>query len=137
MKVKQLDHLNLTVQSLDDSIAWYGRVFGFEKVEEGRRGGQPWAILKSGEALLCIYEGPTRKALDADALADAGLHGMNHFALRVTDRRGWLETLARERLEFTYESPVEYPHSTSWYVKDPTGYEIEVALWNNDQVDFA
>jgi catechol 2,3-dioxygenase-like lactoylglutathione lyase family enzyme len=30
-----LDHLNLTVRNLEESIAWYGRVFGFKKVEGG------------------------------------------------------------------------------------------------------
>ena len=37
MKVKQLDHLNLSVQDLDESIDWYRRVFGFSVVEEGNK----------------------------------------------------------------------------------------------------
>src|SRR6185503_12235140 len=29
------DHLNLSVKDLDETIAWYGRVFGFAVAEEG------------------------------------------------------------------------------------------------------
>jgi catechol 2,3-dioxygenase-like lactoylglutathione lyase family enzyme len=31
--IRQLDHLNLTVSHLDETVAWYGRVFGFVLVE--------------------------------------------------------------------------------------------------------
>ena len=70
---------------------------------------------------------------DLDA---TGRHGVRHFGLRVTDGEAWERTLRRERLELFWDSPVQYPHSTSWYVKDPDGYEIEVALWNEDRVAF-
>ncbi len=39
-------------------------------------------------------------------------------------------------LDAFYSSPIPYPHSTSWYVKDPTGNEIEVAIWQNNEVKF-
>jgi hypothetical protein len=32
---------------------------------------------------------------------------------------------------------LRYPHSTNWYVHDPTGYSIEVVLWDEDQISFA
>ena len=61
---------------------------------------------------------------------------MNHFALRITDEAGWRETLARERLPLNWGGETRWPHSTAWYVTDPTGYEIEVALWDDDTVRF-
>ena len=30
MNVRNVDHLNLSVQSFAESAEWYGRVFGFE-----------------------------------------------------------------------------------------------------------
>ncbi len=30
MNLKNIDHLNLTVANFDETVAWYGRVFGFE-----------------------------------------------------------------------------------------------------------
>ena len=37
--------------------------------------------------------------------------------------------MEREHLELEYGGLVRMPHSDAWYVKDPTGYSIEVALW--------
>jgi hypothetical protein len=69
-------------------------------------------------------------------LRERRLHGINHFGLRITDRAAFEATVERERLEFSYPSPVRWPHSTAWYVLDPTGYEIEVACWDDDRVSF-
>ena len=127
MNVKMLDHLNMTVRSVDDSVAWYGRVFGFEKVEEGTWNGRPWSIIRAGDAMLCIYEHPDRGSPD---LAEHTSHGVSHFGLRIDDREAWERTVDREKLELHYDAPVRWPHSTAWYVCDPNGYEIEVALWD-------
>ncbi len=31
----KLDHINLTLANLKQSIEWYGKIFGFELVESG------------------------------------------------------------------------------------------------------
>jgi catechol-2,3-dioxygenase len=133
MAVKHLDHLNMSVAALGASIDWYGRVFGFRKVEEGVDGGRPWAILRSGEALLCLYEHDERGTPDPE---EHGHHGLAHFGLRITDRKAWEATVAQEKLRVAHGGAYRWPHSTAWYVTDPTGYEIEVALWDDDAVRF-
>ena len=130
--VQHLDHLNLSVADLDESIAWYERVFSFKVVEEDVQDGIRWAIVRSGEALLCLYEHPERRHLDRFELGDEGLHGMAHFGLRITDETEWLDTVEREGLEILYDGVIRWPHSKAWYLKDPTGYEIEVALWDGN-----
>ncbi|MEM7248359.1 MAG: VOC family protein [Acidobacteriota bacterium] len=134
--VKHLDHLNLTVENLDETIDWYRRVFGFELVERAVRDGEPWGVLRSGEAMLCVYENPGRHVTERTERGRLCIHAVSHFALRITDREAWEETVQREELETFYDSPVDYPHSRSWYVYDPSGYEIEVASWNDDVVRF-
>ena len=134
MAVKHLDHLNMSVARLDESLDWYGRVFGFEKVEGGVWNGSRWAIVRSGDALLCLYEHHERRMCDPNADRH---HGPAHFGLRVVDRGAWEATLARERVPVGYGGAVRWSHSTSWYVTDPTGYEIEVACWDDDRIAFA
>ncbi|MBK8206867.1 MAG: VOC family protein [Planctomycetes bacterium] len=135
--VKHLDHLNLSVRNFDQSADWYRRVFGFEVVEKGVYQGQPWGVLKGGDAMLCVYEHAELKhEPDADALANAGFHRIAHFGLRITDRAAWEATVKREGLTVHYGGAYEWPHSTSWYIDDPTGYSIEVALWNDDTPNF-
>ena len=137
MYVKQLDHLNLTVRDFEETASWYHRVFGFDLVERGVRQGRRWGILKSGEALLCIYEHPElQRPADEDG-AGSGFHHINHFAFRITDSKKWQETMARQKVSVAYGGPVRWNHSTAWYVEDPSGYEIEVACWDGDQVSFS
>jgi len=136
MIVKHLDHINLSVLDLDRTIEWYGRVFDFKPVEKGLQDGVRWAVIRSGEALLCLYEHPERLHLDRFQLGDQGLHGMAHFGLRITDEPEWLDIVEREKVPILYDGVIPWPHSLAWYVKDPTGYEIEVALWNGDQIEF-
>jgi catechol 2,3-dioxygenase-like lactoylglutathione lyase family enzyme len=131
MTVKHLDHLNMTVKNLAETSEWYHRVFGFEIVETGTWSGVPWAIIQSGDAMLCIYEHPELVPIGDGAPS----HHINHFGLRITDRDQWEETLKRESIPVHY-GPYRWPHSTAWYISDPTGYEIEVALWDNDRVTF-
>ncbi len=136
MRVRQLDHVNLTVRDFDESVAWYGRVFAFEKVEEGVQDGTRWGVIRGGDAMLCIYEYAEREHLDRDASKGRGLHGLSHFALRIDDADEWLATAARENIEIKYGGVIEWPHSRSWYIDDPTGWEIEVVHWNDGTIRF-
>ncbi len=127
MNIK-IDHLNMTVNDLSQSEAWYTRVFGFQRVEGGVRNGRPWAILRNGDALLCLYQDPKRTApLGGDGPA----HEIAHFGIRIDDAQlpRWLAVLEQERLPLGYGGVIDYPHSRSWYVSDPTGHEIEVSHW--------
>lgn len=133
MSPAQLDHLNLTVADLDESIAWYHDVFGFARVEGGEMDdGTRWAIVRADDSMLCMYEHPE---LDRPGPSGGG-HQVNHFGLRITDRPAWEAAVARLGIPVRYGGPVRWPHSTSWYVTDPTGWEIEVAHWDDDRVRF-
>jgi catechol 2,3-dioxygenase-like lactoylglutathione lyase family enzyme len=134
--IKHLDHLNITVRDFRESVDWYRRVFDFELVEEGLQDGSPWGVIRSGEAMLCIYEHRDIELLDRHTMRARGLHGLNHIGLRITDREKWLDRAEREGVEILYEGPVRWPHATAWYVKDPTGWEIEVAHWDDDHIAF-
>jgi len=134
--VTNLDHLNLSVHHFDETAAWYKRVFDFQVVERGTYKGRPWGVLKSGAAMLCIYENPERTFVDGDALKERKLHGLNHFALKITERKIWEDTVRKEQIKINYGGPVKWPNSTSWYVNDPTGYEIEVVFWEGGEPKF-
>jgi catechol 2,3-dioxygenase-like lactoylglutathione lyase family enzyme len=132
----ELDHLNLTVAGLEETIGWYGRVFGFEVVERDVQDGVPWAVLRVADVMLCIYEHPDREQLDSAGLESRSIHGLNHFSLRIGDVKEWQAIVDRESLSILYGGIVEWPHSRSWYIKDPTGHEIEVAHWHDAKPDF-
>ena len=136
MNVKGLDHINLSVGDFDETVAWYGRVFGFELVEDKVLDGVRWGVIRAADAMLCIYDHREFKFENKDDRLSRGVHGVSHFGLRVADREAWKETVEREGLHVLYGGPVRWPHSTAWYITDPTGYEIEVASWDEDKIAF-
>ena len=131
--VAKLDHVNFTVSNLNETAEWYKNIFNFELVEEGvSQTGHKWGILKSGDTMLAITEYPEKTWYFGDKF-----HQTYHFGLRLKNKNEWEEKIKDYDLETFYSSPITYPHSTSWYVKDPTGNEIEVAIWANNEVMFA
>jgi catechol 2,3-dioxygenase-like lactoylglutathione lyase family enzyme len=79
--------------------------------------------------MLCVYEHPELAAPDGDGRH----HRVRHAGFRIRDREAWEAVLEREKLENEF---IPYPHSESWYVTDPTGYEIEVVHWKDGRVRF-
>ncbi|MCK6439739.1 MAG: VOC family protein, partial [Planctomycetes bacterium] len=89
MQVKHLDHLNMGVIDLDQTIDWYRRVFGFRVVERKFSGGVDWAVIRSGEAMLCLYEHPEFSRYNAQALYREKRLAIAHFGMRITDAEAW------------------------------------------------
>ena len=140
MKTANIDHLNLSVRDFDETVAWYGRVFGFELVEESTQpDGTHFGVLRSESAMLCIYEHADLEYVHCDKLRARGMHAICHFALRIpaAERADWEATVKRENLQLDFGGAIAYDHSTSWYVKDPTGWSIEVVLWHEDEPAFS
>lgn len=125
MNIK-LDHVNLTVSDINESIDWYSRVFGFELVESGlNRDSRPWAIVAHNDSMICMTEFRGRRS--AAAQNENGFHQFYHFGLRISDEQEWSEKVKRFGIKVKYGGAYEYPHSKSWYVSDPNGHEIEVS----------
>ncbi len=134
MKIK-IDHINLTVMNLNDSVKWYSRVFGFEVVERGTgMRGQPWAIVANADSMLAMNEYPKRRMAEDDS--SESFHRLNHFGIRVDDLGEWQAKLKEFNLKLNYGGVIDYPHSKSWYVVDPSGHEIEVSYSSGQPLRF-
>lgn len=126
------DHLNLTVRNLEESLMWYQEVFGFEIVERGhwKSNGKtwPWSIVRRENFMLCLYEDSVRKEIPEN---DTSLHRIFHFGLMISDLEKFKQQVMNKDLIPYLHGPFQYPHSTSWYIKDPTGHEIEAVAWKD------
>lgn len=136
VRVRHWDHANITVNDLEQTIGFYGRLLDFVVVE---RGGDeapfPWAIIRSGEAMLCIYEHPSLPV--GPKYPEAPLtHEVRHLALRIQGGLAFLRRLNDQGVALLFGGPVEWPHSTSYYFVDPSGHQIEVVVWNDDSIRF-
>lgn len=122
---QKIDHINVSVKNINETVLWYGNVFGFKKVEEGSSlSGVKFVIIENKDTMLCIYEHPDWKASDLNGPTTQ--HQIFHIGFRITDEAKWRERIKEFDLTLSY-GEINYPRSNSWYVLDPNGYEIEVS----------
>jgi len=124
----KLDHVNMTVSNLAESVDWYSKVFGFQKVEGGiGRDGSPWGIIDNKGSALCLWE---KAGLNPAGQDDHDrYYGVLHFGFRINDETEWRAKIEKFNL-LIHHGPIQYPKSTSWYLRDPSGNEIEVSYTN-------
>lgn len=133
--MSRLDHVNITVTDLNQSIAWYEDLFGFRKVQEGRTMlGSKFAILSSADSAIAMSEYPESKRADQNEERD--IHRIYHFGIRIEDADQWRQKVKSRGLKLYYGGEVEYPNSRSWYVHDPSGHEIEVSWAGGEPLKF-
>jgi len=111
----------MRVKDLSESIEFYRKNFGFTVKEDQSNSEEPWVIIGlPGVAYLCLYEHPAKQKPE-------GALTINHFGFVVPDFDNTLETLKARGVEILYGGPVEWSHSRSIYIKDPSGHEIELS----------
>ncbi len=122
LEVKQIDHINLRVKNLSESIDFYSKNFGFE-IKENHADDieEPWVIIGLADiAYLCMYEHPD-KEISSTSLS------INHFGFAINNFEEALDKLNANGVEVLYGGYVQWPNSRSIYIKDPSGHEIELA----------
>jgi catechol 2,3-dioxygenase-like lactoylglutathione lyase family enzyme len=120
ISIGHIDHLNLSVKSLKDSVQFYSKLFGLKVKEEGHSSaGNPYVIIGSPNSFyLCLYENPGVEAEQGP---------FNHFGIHVEDWEKLEKILEREGIEVKYDGVINYPNSKSIYIDDPNGLEIELS----------
>lgn len=84
--------------------------------------------------MICMSEHADRKS--ADVYDDKIHHKIFHFGLRIIDADAWRALVFSRKIPVHYGGPVEYPHSLSWYINDPSGHEIEVSWTGGEELRF-
>jgi catechol 2,3-dioxygenase len=119
----RMGHVSLTVTSLDNQIAFYTEVLGFElHWREGNRAGlgAPSGDLTTGRAdLLRLTEEPNLKRY-------RGVTGLYHFAVLFPNRKELARAIAR-LYALQYENyPTDHIMTKTTYLDDPDGNGIEL-----------
>ena len=116
LKTNGIDHLNMEVTNLNESVEFYNQLFGFtvlkDQPEENSK------IVGNEKVKLCLYEteefhGYTKK-------------GFHHFGLHIKNFEDLMQKCRDMEIEIFYGGPLKWEKSTSIYIKDPNGYEIEL-----------
>lgn len=120
LNFKGIDHINLNVSNLNNSIEFYKKVFGFEIHEEGNSpmSGAPYAIIgKSNVGFLAIYE--SKNSLQNSRV--------NHLGFNIDNFEEAVNFLKAENVKIADYGVVDYPDSKSVYILDPDENEIELS----------
>ena len=112
-----LDHVNMTVKDLEESIKFYGELFGF--VEKKDQLEQASKIIGNETIKLCLYEDPELEIGD----------GLNHFGFHVENFEDIVEKCEAMEIPMPY-GVVSWEKSRSVYIVDPNGYEVELSEVN-------
>ena len=116
LQVEGMDHLNLDVKNLRESISFYNQLFGVKMLKD--QGDQNSKIIGNEKVKLCLYEvynfkGYTKK-------------GFHHFGLHIKNFDIIITKCEEMGIKIYYGGPLKWENSTSIYIQDPNGYEIEL-----------
>ena len=114
-----IDHINMKVKNLAESVQFYRNLFSFEiKQEENpNKTDVPSKIIGNNSIKLCLYEVPD--------MSPEG--GIAHFGFHIDN---FSEVIAKCKdlgVQILYGGEVDWEKSKSVYVVDPSGYEIELS----------
>ncbi len=118
LKATSIDHVNMKVKDLEQSVKFYKNLFGFEikQEENANKLDAPSKIIGNDTIKLCLYEVP-------DMSPDGGIA---HFGFNVTNFNEIIEKCKELGIEILYGGTVDWEKSKSVYIVDPSGYELEL-----------
>lgn len=117
IQLKAIDHINMNVRDISETINFYKNLFAFEVYEEGSYGDEPYAIIgKKNIAYLCIYQ-DKELSVENNTISHLGFHVNNFEQVK--------SVLADQGVPIGLE--YDYPKLKSIYIHDPNGYEIEIS----------
>ncbi len=118
LKAVSIDHVNMKVKNLEQSVEFYRNLFGFEiKQEENpNKTGVPSKIIGNDSIKLCMYEVPD--------MSPEG--GIAHFGFNIENFDEIISRCNELEVKILYGGPIDWEKSKSVYIVDPSGYEVEL-----------
>lgn len=114
LHAKSLDHLNMNVRNLAESVEFYEKLFGFRVLKEQPE--EDSKIIGNEHIKLCLYE--------VDEVN--GSTGIAHFGIHVSNFSEIENKCKEMNIRTKYDAPLEWEKSRSIYIYDPSGYVIEL-----------
>jgi predicted enzyme related to lactoylglutathione lyase len=118
LKATSIDHVNMKVKDLAQSVKFYKNLFGFEikQEENANKLDAPSKIIGNDTIKLCLYEVPD--------MSPEG--GIAHFGFNIDNFNDTIEKCKELGVQILYGGIVDWEKSKSVYIVDPSGYEIEL-----------
>ena len=114
-----IDHVNMKVKNLEESIQFYENLFGFEIRQEDNQPNKlevPSKIIGNDSIKLCMYEIPN--------MSPEG--GIAHFGFNIKNFEEVISKCKELGVQILYGGEIDWEKSKSIYIVDPSGYELEL-----------
>ena len=117
LKASGIDHVNIDVKSLKETIEFYNKLFGFVVLKEQPEHNSK--IIGNEKIKMCIYEDP-----DFNGYVESGF---NHFGFHIENFNEIISKCKENGVTINYGGAIGWEKSESIYITDPNGYEIELS----------
>ncbi|WP_428326466.1 VOC family protein [Nitrosopumilus sp.] len=120
LNATSMDHVNMNVRNLAKTVEFYKNLFGFEIRKDDNSPNKmdaPSKIIGNDSIKLCLYE-------DSQVTPTGGIA---HFGFHVENFDDIMQKCKELGVEVLYDGPVDFEKSSSVYIRDPTGYDIELS----------
>lgn len=126
MKINHVDHIAINTKNIDESVAYYKKMFGFEEIYRADMGALDLVYLKVNEnTRLELFD---LRGNCEEGCVSENLQGLRHIAFHVDDINAWNEALKEKGAEFTMElTRMEPIRCDGILIKDPNGVIIELS----------
>ncbi|HED08802.1 MAG TPA: VOC family protein, partial [Ignavibacteria bacterium] len=102
---------------LKETVNFYKEIFGFEVKKEQPE--EDSKIIGNDEVKLCLYENKNMQKYVKKGFA--------HFGLHIKNFEDVIKKCEETGLEIYYGGQLDWENSSSIYIQDPNGYEIELS----------
>ncbi len=120
-----LEHANVTVKDLDQSIDFYRNLLGLEVRWRGTvSSGSPAAHIGSGDFYLALFEASRGGEVDHDYESP----GLNHVGFVVSNLDEKKRHLSKLGIDIHLEG--DYEPGRRFYFYDPSGLEVELVEYS-------
>ena len=124
-------HVAISVPNVEESVAWYKKMFGFEVVLRMTQGANNEMVvthIKRGNCYIELFQVAGAKPLPEyrrDPTADLRVHGFKHMAFQVSDVLAATKELRAKGAEIAME-PVDTPGIAFVFIRDNAGNAFEL-----------
>ena len=122
MNLNAMDHVAVSVKSLEVSFKWYSQVLGFQLFHKFTR---TWMIERNGFKIGLMHRPDATTIDDLDSKI-----AIQHFAFSVApdDFQKSLDTLAALGIEV--DGPEDTSIAFSFFLADPDGHTVEITSYH-------
>jgi methylmalonyl-CoA/ethylmalonyl-CoA epimerase len=129
-------HVGISVPNMEESIAWYRKMLGFEEVTRIKQGNEMVVgHIKRGNCYIELFQVAGAKSLPEyrrDPSADLRVLGTVHMAFQVADVQAAVKELRAKGAEIAME-PVDSPGVVFAFIRDNAGNCFELIQYKKSK----